>query len=164
MEDPFTVYLAMWEIFTSHALKKPNYFYNVFFSAIPQIANLNLFKEYYELYPEHRPTDSLISGMIEIDKTQDREAFVLNLCVKTGAIKSETVEYIRDIHLGYFKCILTDIVKSKLYSPSAELYHKYMTHFLYSMKNMTAEKYSKLIDDMIEFHLQERTGYTRFFS
>ncbi len=163
--DPFISYLVMWEIFIIHSLRQPDYFYNVFFSAISQTAELNLFKEYYSLFPEERPTGGLLSGMIEIDRTQDREKYVIDMCVTSKAIHSDMQNYLKDIHLGYFKCVLTDIVKSNLYQPSPRLYCKCMRNFLYSMIVCTSSEYQDLINDMLSFYSdcsEENSEYERY--
>ncbi len=165
MEDPFTAYISMWEIFSSYALQQPFYFYNVFFATISQTANINLFKEYYAIFPEQRPKGGVVSGMLEIDKTHDREAYMLQQCVKSGAIKAEFADYINDIHLGYFKFILTDIVKNNLYQPSPKLYHKHMQDFLHSMIHFVSEKNQKVIKDVFDFHSapENQDKYNKFF-
>ncbi len=164
LDNPLKAYLTMWEIFAEHALKKPDYFYNVFFSRISQMSEFNLFKEYYSIFPHAISGESgIVSGMIELHKTDDREAYLLDMCVEEKIIARDMLNYIKHIHLGYFKFILTNIVKNKLYEGSAHLYHEFLTYFIYSMAPYVCKRYQGLLRDVLEFHKANMNkGYGRY--
>ncbi len=147
------VYIVMWEIFLKHAFKKPFIFYNVFYSAIAQTDKHNLFKEYYEMFPDKYPhNNSLIELMLNLDKTQNRGKFVLDKCVEEGSIKLEHLEYINHIHIGYTKMVLNDIVKSDLYRPSKKLYHQTLIYIIYSMYYFVREDHREVLNEKLDFH------------
>ncbi len=162
-DDSFVLYLNMWILFSIHAMKNPYFFYNVFFATITQTQDLNLWDEYYEIYPDRKPTVKKISGMVELPKTRDREIYIMDACIQSKAIDEKYAEYIMDVHLGYFKNILTDIVKNDIYTPSVAVYQKHMINFIYVMYKYVDEKYLPLLDDMLEFYSEERTSYLNYF-
>ena len=155
-------YIIMWELFLFHAFADPDLFYNVFYSAISQSGRHNLFKEYFELFPDERPRGGYISGMIEIDKTQYRGEYVLNICVKEKSIEKEMLSYINDIHIGYTKCIMTDIVKNKLYEPSPQLFHKCLQYIIYSMIMYVNKSYKPYLLEVLDFHTNNTDEYLLF--
>ena len=153
MELGLEIYIVMWEIFMKHAFKNVNIFYNVFYSSIAQSEGYNLFNEYYEIFPEQYPKfGGFILGMMNIDKTQNRGKFVLEKCVSEGSIQSDMLEYINNIHIGYTKFIITDIVKNKLYTPSTELFHQCILYIIYSMIAYVPEKYKYILEKRIKIH------------
>lgn len=150
-------YLTMWEVFLKHTFKSPDIYYNVFYSSIVQCGQFNLFKEYYEIFPEQYPkTETFILGMMESDKTQDRGLFVLNSCIEEKSVKNEFIEYINDIHIGYTKFIITDIVKNKLYAPSDELYYKTLKYIVLSMYHYVSEEYRGFLDERLLNYSEKR--------
>lgn len=163
LTDPLMIYLNMWILFSKHALFFPCYYYNVFFEVVSQTGELNLFEEYYNLFKEEKPGGSEIDRMIEIAKTVDREAYVMNMCVEKKIISEKSSIYIQDIHIGYFKTILNDIANNGLYKASVEIFQKHMLYFIYVMYHYVDKKYTGLLDAMIKFYSEERTGYENFF-
>ncbi len=154
------IYISMWEIFMHHAFANPHIFYNVFYSKIAQTDSHNLFQEYYELFPEQYPQGKgFIIGMLEVDKTQNRGKFVLNKCVTQGIIKEEFSDYINDIHIGYTKHIISDIVKDNLYSPSPQLYHQVIRYIIYSMIHFVDTPYQKYLTDRLQCHSVNTSKY-----
>ncbi len=155
------IYITMWEIFLKHAFESPYIYYNVFYSAIAHNSTYNLFKEYYEMFPEQYPTQGgYIRGMLNIDKTQNRGRFVLAKCVEENAINEENVAYINDIHIGYTKSIITDIVKSNLYEPTPSLYHKILCYIINSMIHFVDESYHPYLMERYDFHQQSKSTKT----
>ena len=157
------IYIIMWEIFLKYAFNNINIFYNVFYSSIAQSDGYNLFKEYYQIFPDNYPSfGGFILGMMNIDKTQNRGKFVLDKCVSEGSIQNDMLTYINDIHIGYTKFIITDIVKNNLYKPSPELYHKCILYIIYSMINYVPNKYKNILEKRMEFHKNSDKEYSRY--
>ncbi len=159
VNTPLESYLAMWELFAKHTFYLPNYFYNVFFSAISQDEEINLFSEYYAAHPEELPYGGMIADMLEISRTNDRERYVLEKCVEAKQINVEMVDYISDIHIYHFKCIVTDIVKSQIYQPSPQLYHDFMVKFCYSFLHYVDSDARIHVEKLLRFH-QENMNET----
>lgn len=155
-------YLVMWELFIFNAFKEPDIFYNVFYSVISQTEKHNLFFEYYELFPTERPIGGYIDGMMEVDKTSKRGLFVLNKCVEEGSVCSDMIEYINDIHIGYTKCVMTDIVKNEIHKPNPQLFHKCMEYIVYSMSMYVGEEYRSLLNSFLNFHKQHNNDYSMY--
>ena len=152
-------YLIMWELFLYYALKDPYLYYNVFYSSIAQDGKHNLFHEYYELFPESKYSESFMKDMIQMDRTQNRNRFVLNKCIEENSITTEMVDYISEVHVGYTKCIFTDIVKSNLYEPSPELFRKCMRYIIYSMLHYIAPDHLDIVNEYLDFYKQDQDDY-----
>lgn len=152
-------YLIMWELFLYYGLNNPYLYYNVFYSAISQDGKHNLFKEFYELFPESKPIGGFVDDMFEIDQTQDRSYFVIDKCIHEHSIDSSMSVYINDIHLGYTKCIFTDIVKNHLYEPSPQLFQKTMRYIIYSMIHFVSPLYIDIINQYLDFYNYEHRDY-----
>lgn len=163
VETGMEIYIIMWEIFLKHAFNSPNIFYNVFYSSIAQAGVYNLFKEYYVLFPEQYPSHrGFILGMMNIDKTQNRGKFVLEKCVKEGSLPQDMLNYVNDIHIGYTKFVITDIVKNKLYSPSHRLYHECVLYIMYSMIAYVPHEHKCILQKRIDFHKKADDAYSRY--
>ena len=155
-------YMIMWEIFLVHALNNPDLYYNVFYSAISQSGKHNLFKEYYTIFPEQRITGSYLSEMMEIDVIQNRGLYVLGLCAKEGSVDPSMVSYINDIQIGYTKCVMTDIVKSKLIKPSPAVFHKCIAYIIYSMLMYVPDDKKAYLGQILAFHLKHTEDYSTY--
>ncbi len=163
LRNPLSVYLNMWIVFSKHAFEHPHYFYNVFFEPVSQAGDLNLFKEYYTMFPDEKPEGSIMLRMIEMGKTLEREAYVMNLCVKDGAISEEHACFVQEIHMFYFKSVLSDIVKDHLYKASVDLFQKLMVNFVYVLYHYVDEKYTETLEKFLDFYSVERGSYENFF-
>ena len=152
-------YLIMWELFLYYGLNNPFLYYNVFYSSISQDGKHNLFQEYYELFPEAKLSDSFMKDMLHIDKTQNRNGFVLNKCIEENSIQNEMVNYINEIHVGYTKCIFTDIVKNSLYEPSPSLFRKCMRYLIYSMIHYVSPEYLDIVNEYLDFYNEPKDDY-----
>ncbi len=165
LNTPLETYLAMWELFAIYSFKFPNYFYNVFFSAISEQTEINLFKEYYDAYPEQLPQGSKISAMLELSQTREREIYVLKQCAEAGQIDETMLNYIANIHLMHFKCILTDIVKSKIYQASAQRYHQFLIDFCYAFLPYVCENNKVYVEKVLAFHQKNiDKDYVQFYN
>ncbi len=161
--DALEVYMNMWILFTKHAFQNPDYFYNVFFATVSQYSDVNLWQEYYDMYPERKPKGETVSGMLEIAKTRDREDYIMDMCVRDNIIDKKYIDYIKSVHLGYFKFVLTDIVKNKLYKPNPKLFQKHMIDFIYVFYYYVDDMHKKMLDEMIKFYNIDRDFYANFF-
>ncbi len=146
-------YLAMWELFAYHALIYPNYFYNVFFSKTSYDDSLNLFVDYYTAFPKERQRGGNLADMLELNNTNNRECYALQKCVDAGQMFGDMIDYISRIHLMQFKCILFDIVKSNLYAPSPELYHRFLVDFCHAFLPYIHEESKHIVQGMLDFHV-----------
>lgn len=151
MKNALEVYITMWEIFLKHAFDNPYFYYNVFFSAISQDENINLFKDYYEIFKDEKPTQGgLIIGMLEINETHNRGHYVLNYCCKEGSIDCSMLKYLNDIHIGYTDYIITSFVKTKVSVPTKELYNETMRYLIYSMYHFVNKDFLHIADAFLD--------------
>ncbi len=163
LNDPLKVYLSMWMVFLKQAYKKPDYYYNVFFQATTQTGELNLFKEYYSLFPEEKPGGDIIAQMVDVPRTIDREAYVMGRCIKANIIKKTHARHVLDMYLAYIKSILSDIVRDNLYEPSVKLFQRNIRNLVYTLYNYVGDEYIELLDDIIDFYSVERSDYDNYF-
>ncbi len=163
LSDPLDIYLNMWILFAKYSFKMPDYFYNVFFDKVSQEGDMNLFQEYYAIFPEEKPKGSIIIHMIEMAKTKDREAYVMNMSVEAGILDEEYARFIQDTHMGYFKNTLSDITRECIYTASVEKYQEHMLNLIYILYHYVEKKYKKRLDKIIEFYKIERDTYENFY-
>ncbi len=163
LKNPLEVYLSMWIVFTGQAFEKPEYYYNGFFQATTQTGEINLFKEYFDMFPEEKPDGDIVSHMIDVPRTIDREEYVMGRCIKSKIISKTHARYVLDIYLAYVKSILSDITRDSLYEPSVKLFQKNILNLVYAMYHYVDESYLKLLDDIIEFYSVERDSCDNYF-
>ncbi len=161
--DCLMLYIDTWILFSKYSMLMPHYFYNVFFSPVTQTEDLNLFEEYYEIFEDEKPHGYKIDGMFLLGSTYAREKFLVNMCVENGVISSKHIDYVSTVHLAYFKSILTDIVKSKLYEPSVEVFQKFIVNFIFVLYHYVDERYVPFLDDIILFYSGELDDYSNYF-
>ncbi len=163
IEDNLIIYLNLWILFTKHAMLNPNYFYNVFFSALSQTGKVNLFEEYYVLFPSKRPKSKILEELFKLPRTVQRENYLMDMCVEAGSITPKAAGHVKAVHLGYFKIILTEIVKNKLYQPSVKLFQQHFVDYIYTLYYYADDRYNRLFDEIIKFYSEDRDSYENFF-
>lgn len=156
MENTLEIYIKMWEIFLKHAFRYPDFYYNVFYSGISKDESINLFKEYYEIFPEEIPTTGgYILGMMDITNTHKRGLYVLEKCGEEGSLREDRIIYINDIHIGYTNHLMSEFVKTKTRIPTKELYFETLRYIIYSMEHYVCDKYKDMIANYLEKYSQE---------
>lgn len=154
IQNGLEIYIIMWELFLKHAFKDPYLYYNVFYSATTQAKDVNLFKEYYDIYQEEKPTDGgYILGMMEIDNTYNRGLYVLEQCCEEGSINCDMKEYINDIHIGYTSHIFTSMVKTKTLIPTEKLFNETMRYIIYSMYHFIPDNFKNIADTKLNNYI-----------
>ncbi len=163
IDNSLVMYINTWILFSKHSMLLPEYFYNVFFAPFSQTEELNIFKEYYELFEDERPRGKIIQRMMESQKTVDRESYLMSFCKKDKIIKEPYAKYIAEVHVSYFKCILTDMVKDDFLEPSVSLFQEHILNFIYILYHYVDKIYTPLLDDIIAFYNEKRETYENFF-
>lgn len=149
------VYLLMWELFFKHSFKEPTIYFKVFCPSTREPWDNSLYKEYYQMFPEHYPPhDNPLSKFVSMENTERsyyRGKYLLTRAMDEGSIKPEAVEFILEIHRAYVYCILHDFNTSDMYELTM-LYRKILKYIVLCMYFYVEDNYKSMLDNKLRLY------------
>lgn len=145
-------YIIMWEQFLKYSFRSPIEFSRVFYPSSREEWTYNLYKEYFDMFPDENIFDESILQYFTIGSTErgyHRDKYLLKNAVKEGSLDMNKIDYIAEVNIAYTYYIVCDIVNGVLDGADPKLYNKCMSYILLTLKPYVAEEFTEYINEKI---------------
>lgn len=123
--EPEEVYLMTWEYFSRNAFSRPREMYLLFFGKYSNALS-NVFKTYYEWFPEEKQELSLtLQQMLADADIFERNILVLRPLINGRAQENE-LSLVNELTVSYFQMLLREMANDTRHEISAEMQTKRM--------------------------------------
>ena len=145
-------YIVMWELFLKYSFRSPVEFSRVFYPSSREEWTYNLYKEYFEMFPDEIIFDESILQYFIIGSTErgyHRDKYLLKNAVEEGSLDKNKIDYIAEVNIAYTYYIVCDIINGVLDPSDPKLYNKCMSYIILTLKPYVAKEFADYINEKL---------------
>lgn len=145
-------YIVMWELFLKYSFRSPIEFSRVFYPSSREEWTYNLYKEYFDMFPDENIFDESILQYFTIGSTErgyHRDKYLLKNAVEEGSLDKNKIDYIAEVNIAYTYYVVCDIINGVLDGSDQKLYNKCMSYIILTLKPYVAENFAEHISEKL---------------